>query len=328
MFRPVHLIVALLSALAVAGCAAPGVEPTVSERRTVEVPELRADKPGEMLDPAFAPERLRGIDVCETLRAAGLEKYGTPAPEFSPDGFGTCSNYMKDHNGKDFGATLYFDYAVQEPSKHQIAGLPAEMSENGTGTCFVSAAYAGADLKMFETARGVGIQLSSEQGDACSPAVQLLTDVIDVVRNKPQVNARTSGGLAGFDPCEITDPEVLRRAMAGANPDSSGGRGLYECKWFGENGVVAVVSFQLGSMQETSVPPGAPPPPPLDLGAPTAVEVYLDPPSCAIEWEHRKAAADSEFVHVEISNSESVPLDPCTSAGDLARQVRSKLPRA
>ncbi|MGW1677778.1 hypothetical protein [Saccharopolyspora sp. NPDC002376] len=328
MFRPVPLIVTLLSALAVAGCAAPGVEPTVSERRTVEVPDLRVDKPGEMLDPAFAPERLRGIDVCETLRAAGLEKYGTPAPEFTTNGFGTCSNYMKDHNGRNFGATLYFDYAVQEPSKHQIGGLPAEMSDNGTGTCFVSAAYAGADLKLFETARGVGIQLSSEQNDPCSSAVQMLTDVIDVVRTKPPVNARTSGGLAGFDPCEVADPEVLRRAMAGATPDNSGSRGLYDCKWFGDNSVVAQVNFGLGSMRENNVPPGTPPPPPLDLGAPTAVEVRVDPPACVIEWEHRKAAAGSEFVQVEISNPDKVALDPCVSAGDLARQVRSKLPGA
>ncbi|KAA5832733.1 hypothetical protein ABT337_12780 [Saccharopolyspora hirsuta] len=329
MFRPVPLIAALLSALAAAGCAAsPGIEPTVSERRTVDLPDVPVDQPGALLDPAFAPERLRGVDVCGTLRATGLEQYGRPNPEFSPSGLGTCSNYMKDHDGEDFNATLYFDYGVQDPSRHRIGGLPAQISES-SGTCFASAAHTGADLKAFGVARGLAIQLSGSQTDICSPAVQMLTDAIDVVRTAPPVNARTSGGLAGFDPCQIADPAVLRDALAGGAPDDEGGRGLYECSWVAENGVAAKVKFELGQMERTDVPPGTPPPPPIDLGgAPTTVQVRTDPPACAVEWQHRRTATGTEFVHVEISNLRRIPMDPCVSAANLARQVRAKLPAA
>lgn len=323
------LIAVLLSALAVAGCAsAPGIEPTVSARRTVELPDVPVDEPDALLDPAFAPERLRGVDVCGTLRAAGLERYGRPDPAFLPNGLDSCSNFMHDHEGRDFSVTLYFDFEVQDPSRHRIGGLPAQITEN-SGTCFVSAAHTGGDLERFGSARGVAVQLAAEHEDVCSPAVQLLTDVIEVVRTGPPVNARASGGLAGFAPCEVADPVVLRDAVAGGTPDASGGRGLYECRWFAENGVAATVRFELGTMQRSDVPPGVPPPPLADLGgAPSTVQVRTDPPACSVEWEHRRTPSGTEFVHVEISNAQRVPMDPCGSAVKLAQQVRSKLPAA
>lgn len=327
VFRRVPLIAALLGALAVAGCASPGIEPTVSERRTVELPDIPVDKPG-ILDPAFAPERLRGVDVCGTLRATALEQYGTPAA-FRQEGFGTCANYMKNHDGEQFTVTLYFDDGLTDPSSHRIGGLPATVRDNGSGSCFASAAYAGADTRLFEEPRGLTVQLASEQDDVCSPAVQILTDAVDVVRTKPPVNARASGGLAGFDPCQIADPAALRDAMAGGTPDASGGRGLYECTWSAENSVVAKVGLKFGTMDSSDVPPGVPPPPPIDLGgAPTSVVVTPDPPGCAIQWEHRKSGGSSEFVHVAISNMKRVPMDPCVNAANLARQVRAKLPAA
>ncbi|MCI2422096.1 DUF3558 domain-containing protein [Saccharopolyspora sp. K220] len=325
MFRPVTLIAALLSVLAVAGCtSAAGMAKTTSARRTVEVPQYELNKP-ELLDQAFAPDRLRGVDVCATLQTADLAKYGAPAPEFTPDGLGTCANYMKDHNGKDFDVTLYFDSEMGDPSTHRIGGLPAEISDNGSDTCFARAAYTGAEPRLIAAPRGLEVQVRGEQADMCSPAVQILADVVDIVRTRPPISPRVSGSLAGFDPCGILDPAAVRDAMMGATPDSTGGEGLYGCEWFGDNSVAVEVSFNVGSLQSSDQAP-------LDLSGVMAVVVPTnDPPTCEIEWEHRKnanAAGDSEFVHVEVMNMDGIPMDPCANASNLARQVRAKLPTA
>ncbi|MGP4018072.1 hypothetical protein [Saccharopolyspora sp. 5N708] len=325
MFRPVTLIAALLSVLAVAGCAsAAGMEKTTSSRRTVELPKYDLEKP-EPLDQAFAPNRLRGIDVCATLQAANLGQYGTPAPDFTPDGLGTCANYMTDRNGKEFDVTLYFDSEVTDPSTHRIGGLPAEISDNGSDTCFARAAYTGAEPRLFAAPRGFEIQLRGEQDDVCSPAVQILTDVVDIVRTKPPISTRVSGSLAGFDPCGVADPAAVRDAMMGATPDSTGGEGLYGCEWIADNGVSVEVSFNVGSVQSSDQPG-------LDLsGVPAVVVPSDDPPTCEIEWEHRQNAnqvGDSEYVHVEVMNMDNIPMDTCANAANLAQQVRAKLPTA
>jgi uncharacterized protein DUF3558 len=145
------------------------------------------------------------------------------------------------------------------------------------------------------------------------------------VRTRPPISPRVSGSLAGFDPCGIVDPAVVRDAMLGAAPDSAGGEGLYGCEWFGDNGVAVNVRFDVGSLQESAQPP-------LDLsGVPAVVLPTNDPPACEIEWEHRKnanTAGDSEYVHVEVTNLDDIPMDPCANATNLARQVRAKLPTA
>ncbi|MBB5155328.1 hypothetical protein [Saccharopolyspora phatthalungensis] len=324
MPRPVTLIAVLLAVFtAVSGCASAGAK-SVSSRRTVEVPKFETNKPG-LLDPAFAPDRLRGVDVCATLQAVDLSKYGTPAPQFTPNGLGTCANYMKDRYGKDFDVTLYFDAETGQPSTHRIGGLPAEITDNGSDTCFTRAAYTGAETRLLAAPRGLEIQLRSDQADVCSPAVQILADVVEIIRTKPPVSPRVSGGLAGFDPCGILDQAAVRDASMGATPDSTGGEGLYKCEWFAGNGVSVELSFEVGDPQSTALPP-------LDLGGVRAVVVPTnDPPTCEIEWEHRKkanAAGESEYVHVEVMNMNNIPMDTCANATNLARQVRAKLPTA
>jgi hypothetical protein len=323
VLRPVTLIAALLAVLAVAGCAsAAGMDKTTSSRRTVEVPQFELDKPA-LLDQAFAPDRLRGVDVCATLQAVDLTRFGKPAPEVTPGGLGTCSNYMKDHENKDFGVTLYFDAELSDPGKHRIGGLPAEISDNGSGTCFAGAAYFGGEGLLVAEPRGIQIQLSGKNTDICSPAVQVLSDVLDIVRTKPPISPRVSGSLAGFDPCAILDPAAVRDASAGAAPDSTGGEGLYGCEWFADNGVSVEVTFEVGQPQTSAVPP-------VDLAGVAAAVIPTDsPPTCEVEWEHRKNVSpgrDSEYVHVEVMNGNSVPMDVCASATNLARQVRGKLP--
>jgi hypothetical protein len=322
--RPVTLIAALLAVLAVAGCAsAAGMDKTTSSRRTVEVPQFELDKP-VLLDQAFAPDRLRAVDVCATLEAVNLTRFGTPAP-VTPGGLGTCSNYMRDRNNKSFSVTLYFDEEMNDPSQHRIGGLPAEISDNGSGTCFAGAAYFGGEGLFVANPRGIEIQLSGENTDVCSPAVQVLSDVIDILRTKPPISSRTLGSLAGFDPCGLLDPVAVRDASAGVVPDSTGGEGLYGCEWVASNGVSVEVSFKVGHPQTSTVPP-------MDLaGVPAAVIPKNSPPTCAVEWEHRKnvsPSGDSEYLHVEVMNSNNVPMDVCANATNLARQVRAKLPTA
>ncbi|GGI72597.1 hypothetical protein GCM10011581_06950 [Saccharopolyspora subtropica] len=322
MFRPVTLLAALLSVLAVAGCsAAAGMEKTTSPRRTVEMPKYNLNKP-ELMDAAFAPSKLRALDVCATLAAADLAQYGTPAPENLPDGLGTCANYMKGHNGKDLNITLYFDAEVHDGSKHNIGGLPSEISDNGD-TCFVRSAYFGGEPRLIAPARGLAVQLSGEQVDLCSIGVQIMADVIDVVRTRPPVSRRVSGSLTGFDPCGIVDASALRDAVAGGNADSTGGQRLFECEWYGDNGVILEVGFLVGKPEKGSIPP-------VDLGGVLGeVLPSPDPPACQVEWEHRAKVndrGDSEYVHVEVLNSEHLPMDPCVHASNLARAVRGKLP--
>ncbi len=324
--RPVTSIAALLTALttlAAAGCAADGK--STSARRAVEVSKFELNKPG-LLDQAFAPDRLRGVDVCATLQAIDLGRFGAPAPEFTPDGLGTCANYMKDRNGKSFNVTLYFDEKVSDVGAHRIGGLPAAIYENGSGSCFTSVAYAGADAEQFADPRGLEIQLSSEQADVCSPAVQILTDVVDVVRTKPPVSPRSSGGLAGFDPCEILDPAAIRDAAMGSPANSAGGEGLYSCEWSADNSVMVTINFGVGALDGSPLAP-------VDLaGVPgLVVPGSSDPPTCAVEWEHRKnanAAGESEFVQIEITNMGRIPMNPCANATNLAKQARAKLPTA
>ncbi|WP_263249163.1 DUF3558 domain-containing protein [Saccharopolyspora rosea] len=319
MPRHVTLIAALLAVLAVAGCSTSGR--TDSQRRTVPVRHYDLDHP-VLFDPAFDPATLRAVDPCATLRAAGLDRYGKPARD-TTGALGACSNFMKDRNGKDFNLTLSFEGDLSDGSKHLVGGLPTDIAPS-EGGCFVRSAYRGGAGPPFGTPKGMVVQLSTETADPCSPAVEIMSDVVRVLRSNPPIGGRASGSLGAFDPCAMIDPAAARDAAAGASsrgePD-----GIYACDWQPDNGVELHVEFTTGAPEPGSLPPA-------DIGgAQASVTPSADMPSCRVEWEHRRNAnsvGDSELVRVSVTNSNKLPLDPCANAVNLARTVRPKLPTA
>ena len=188
MPRHVTLIAALLAVLAVAGCSTSGR--TDSQRRTVPVRHYDLDHP-VLLDPALDPAKLRAVDPCATLRAVGLDRYGEPAGD-TTGALGSCSNFMKDRGGKDFNLTLYLEGDLSDGSGHLVGGLPTDIAPNAGG-CFVRSAYRGGDGPPFGMPKGLVVQLSAETADPCSPAVQIMSDVIRVLRSDPPIGGRASG---------------------------------------------------------------------------------------------------------------------------------------
>lgn len=312
------LIAALLVLLTAAGCAT-GMGRTTSQRETVPVVEFDVDADA-VFDDAFAPNRLRTVDPCAALRSAGLEQYGEPASDTRGE-LGSCSNFMKDHDGEQFNATLYLDNDVYDVDTHRIGGLPGEVLPEDE-TCFVRTAYQGSGAEVLGTRHGMQVQLLSDgAADPCSAAVQIMTRIVDTIRTDPPIGD-AAGSLASYDPCAMLNPVEARDALAGATAPAVA-RGLFRCGWTPDNGVSANVRFEAGRVEKGTVPPA-------DLGGRLAsVLPGAAPGTCRVQWSNRgtNASGEDEFVEVSVSNAGPIPLDPCANAIGAARAVRAKLPR-
>lgn len=313
------LTATLLVLLVAAGCAT-GMGRATSQRETVPVAGFDVDSDAVFED-AFAPNRLRTVDPCAALRSAGLEQYGEPASD-TPGDLGSCSNFMKDHNGEQFNATLYLDNDVYNVDTHRIGGLPGEVLPEDE-TCFVRAAYQGSGTEVLGTRHGMQIQLLSDGAtDPCSAAVQIMTRVVETIRTDPPIGD-AAGSLASYDPCAMLNPVEARAALAGATAPAVA-RGLFRCGWSPENGVSATVRFEAGRAEAGKVPP-------VDLGGKlAAVLPGATPGTCRVQWENRgntNSSGDDEFVEVSITNAGPVPMDPCANAIGAARAARAKLPQ-
>lgn len=313
------LTATLLALLAVAGCAT-GMGRATSQRETVPVAGFNVDADA-VFDDAFALNRLRTVDPCAALRSAGLEQWGEPASD-SPGDLGSCSNFMKDHNGEQFNASLYLDNDVYNANTHRIGGLPGEVLPEDE-TCFVRVAYQGSGAEVLGTKHGMQIQLLSDgAADPCSAAVQIMTRVVDTIRTDPPIGD-AAGSIASYDPCAMLNPVEARDALAGATAPAVA-RGLFRCSWSPENGVSATVRFESGRVETGRVPP-------IDLGGkPGSVLPGAAPGTCRVQWENRgniNASGDDEFAEVSISNAGPIPMDPCANAIGAARAARAKLPQ-
>lgn len=313
------LTATLLVLLTAAGCAT-GMGRATSQRETVPVVEFDVDADA-VFDDAFAPDRLRSVDPCAALRSAGLEQYGEPASDTRGE-LGSCSNFMKDHDGEQFNATLYLDNDVYNVDTHRIGGLPGEVLPEDE-TCFVRAAYQGSGADVLGTRHGMQVQLLSDGAtDPCSAAVQIMTRIVDTLRTDPPIGGG-GGSIASYDPCAMLNPVEARDALAGATAPAVA-RGLFRCGWTPENGVSANVRFGSGRVETGPVPPA-------DLGGQFAsVLPGATPGTCRVQWENRgvaKPSGDDELVEVSVSNAGRIPLDPCANAIGAARAARAKLPR-
>ncbi|WP_344678188.1 hypothetical protein [Saccharopolyspora taberi] len=266
----------------------------------------------------FTPAKLRAADPCALLHATDLAKYGAPASD-TPGELGSCSNFMKDHGGKPFNITLYLQSEAFDVSQHRIGGLPASISADGN-PCFVQVAYQGSQGLLSEP-QAMQLQLDTKAGDPCSPAVQIMTDVVEKLRANPPIANRSPAELAGIDPCTMLDPVAVRDALGGATADPTP-RGLHDCGWTAANDVNVDVKF-------SSMEPRAEGLPPADLGGVMA-SVIPSSGFCTVEWEHRRRPGSIngiETVQLTVNNPNNVPMDPCANAVNAARGVKAKLPR-
>ena len=319
VYRFASLIAASLVVLSVAGCAA-GMDRSQSQRQTT--PLAKHDLESTEFFDGFTPAKLRAVDPCALLRSSGIEEYGVPASD-TPGEIGSCSNFMKDHNGKSFNVSLYMRSDAFEVSEHRIGGLPASISADGN-PCFVQVAYQGSK-GMLSSPQAMQLQLdSAEAADPCSPAVQIMTRVVEQLRANPPIANRSPAELAGIDPCAMLDPVAARDALGGTTADPEP-RGLHECGWAAANGVSVDLQFSTGEPQPSALPPA-------DLGGRLASVVPNSGlSSCSAQWEHRRRPGTIngiELVQLTVYNQNKIPMDPCANAVNAARGVKAKLPPA
>jgi hypothetical protein len=273
-------------------------------------------------DPAFSNEKLRALDPCALLSEDILAALGTPADN-SADGFGNCSNYMEDKEGRDLSITLYVGETINNASEadENIGGLPAMWNElDDNSACFVSV--------ITSTNPNVGIrtQVGGDAKDMCKIGQTVLSGVVDLIREDPPQREERAGSIAGVDPCALVDPAALKPVVGGADTEVS----LYTlhwCNWVGES-VTAGLWFRTGyDPKDSTTDPGQP----VDLGNGLTGYAQSDGGGqCRIEWRHRSTGqdGDDEIIEVSFDNSAAAAGDNgCGTTAEIAKLIVPKLPK-
>jgi hypothetical protein len=274
-------------------------------------------------DPAFSNEKLRAIDPCGLLTKDILSAVGTPADDSSDD-FGSCSNYMKDKDGRDLSITVYVGETISgaERADQNIGGLPAMESKlDDSSACFVSV------ITSTNPNIGVRVQIGGDGKDLCATGRTVLTSIVDLIRNDPPEREEKTGSIANSDPCTLLDTAALKTALGGVETTVSP-YSLHWCNWIGES-VSVGVWFRTGyDPKDSTVDPGTP----VDLG--NGVTVYQNAEdtvaSCRLQWRHRSTGQDGadEIVEVDFDNSSPPAGDNgCASAAAVAKLLVPALPK-
>ncbi|MEV0700237.1 hypothetical protein AB0I53_20330 [Saccharopolyspora sp. NPDC050389] len=307
----------MLAVLLATSCST-GMEKSHSPRRTVAVEKY--DIEGTKFFGGLTPAKLRAVDPCALLRATNLSQYGVPG-SYGNGQFGSCSLPMTDHSGAAMDLALFMNNSDSDVGENRIGGLPAAVKKASSGPCLVRVAFQGSDGTAY-TPQALGLQVDSKLPDPCSPAVQIMTDVVEQLRTDPPIANRSPAELAGIDPCFLLDPLAGRDPQASATTKPKP-RGLYECVWEAPSGVRVDVSFASGPAGDGELPP-------VDIGGVVAkVTPKPQEDSCRIEWEHRQPPGSwvgIEKIVVVLTNHG--PVDRCADAVGIAREVKSKMPPA
>ncbi|WP_159447758.1 DUF3558 family protein [Streptoalloteichus hindustanus] len=270
------------------------------------------------VDPAFAVDKLRQVDVCKLLDKEMLSQLGTPG-EPSMAGYSKCSNYMKDKAGKKLSISVTVgDSLLGVKANAEIGGLQANVDGETIGkTCFLKVVTHGGRLPM-----GVSFQVAVDEGDPCAPARRVAEQVVERIRKQPPQRPAEPGTLATVEPCSLLDQAGRAEALGGETSERR--NGLSQCTW-GVSGMDVSVDLLLGSAAANENGEA------VDLGGVKARQRKKDEgayPSCQISWEHRKTAGNrAELVRVEMNNIKKANLDPCAKAIGVAKAVLPKLPK-
>ena len=291
---------------------------SVSERTTTPLAQIDLKNPGAF-EPAFEKSRLRKLDPCATLRSAELGRWGEPAKD-TPADLGACSNFMKDHQGRDLHVTLYLEASLYDATKHRLAGLPAQI--DGTGpTCYARVATHGNGEGTLGAHSGMQVQLESESTDPCSAASDIMSRVVEQLReDEARFASSDQSSLARIDPCGTVDQGAVKAATLGqpAEPQS---RDLYSCDWFAPNGVSVSVGFGTGTWRPGPVPNA-------DIGGKPGA-VTPGGKRCDVVFEYRpprSSVGGGELVTASVSMLDPLPMNPCANAIGVARVAKAKLP--
>jgi hypothetical protein len=275
-------------------------------------------------DPVFANDELRKLDPCGLLTDDILAAVGTPAESRVQD-FGSCSNYMKDKDGKDLSITIYIGETINgaEGADKNIGGLPATESElDDHSACFVSV------ITSTNPNFGIRVQVGGDgEEQLCQVGNTVLTSIVDLIRTDPPVRQDKRGTIAGADPCTLVDAAAMNTALGEettASPYS-----LHWCNWVGDK-VNAGIWFRTGyDPKDSSVDPGTP----VDLGS--GVTGYQSSTvegsaSCRLQWRHRSTGDDGadEIIEVDVDKREAAAGDDgCPAAVAVAKLLIPALPK-
>jgi hypothetical protein len=330
--RGAFVLLLAVAAVAVAGCETVDTAKQTFPRSTVPAGQGgtatgSTGKP-KTNDPAFSNDKLRTLDPCGLLTDDIVSALGKP-DENRPQDLGTCSNYMKDNDGKELSITLYVGETINgaERAEENIGGLPALTSElDDSSACFVSV--------ITSTSPNIGIRAqiggdtdSGGDRDLCKVGRTLLTAVVDLIRTDPPEREKKTGSIVETDPCTLLEPAALKTALGGVETTVSP-YSLHWCNWVGDK-VNAGVWFRTGYDPKDSSEPGTP----VDLG--NGLTVYQTAEtggdaSCRLEWRHRSTGSDGddEIIEVDFDNSEpSAGDNGCATAAEIAKLLVPALPK-
>lgn len=331
LVRPVVAVSAALCALVVlAGCGTSvdlakkppfprsTVQPNAGDSSTP-----RTTAPSEQpADSAFATDKLRLLDPCKLLDRTLLDELGTPDVD-APYDFTSCSNYMKDKQGKPFSITIRVGASLissqTEKANRQIGGLYSfEEPIEGTG-CDVSL------ITQDNPALGIVVDVGYQAGDPCPPARRLAESVVRLAKQKSSTRTVDRSSLITVDPCTLPEQAVVVEA-AGSEPRLSP-FGMYDCSW---TSLTAGIDLRFRSdyvprdnqFDEEQVV--------IDLDGITAYQVDRTSKyqNCSVKWVHRKTGdTQGELVEVKSNGPKESEFDRCAGAQAFAKALLPKLPK-
>lgn len=262
---------------------------------------------------------LRATNPCDLLTDEVLGIVGTPEENLYQD-FSTCANYMTDKSGNELNITLYLGETwAGDPAEadKEIAGLRGRVDPLDSGdACFnevITDPSANWSIK---------VQTSGAAEDLCTPGTEVLTAVINLLRDSPPASGVEDGSLAGVDPCTVVDESVLTEAAGpGVTPTPNN---VHWCNW-DASGVHVGLWFRIGvdPAETTDSASGQVEQVDLGQGITGYQETDLDAGvSCRIEWVHRPLADnDFEVVTLTMDWYDSNDKAMCGKAQTVAKAV-------
>ena len=331
------MVALVVAGLALGGCAGPDLAKRTFTRTTVPAAVAdntsrttspatnRSSTPGQPTDAAFAVDKLRLVDPCALLDHSTLNGLGSPADD-SPSNFDSCSNYMKDKQGKDLSVTVHVGESLtSEVSKADktIGGLPAaEQKLDDNSACFVTL------VTQADPGLGITVQIGYQADDPCAPGRTVAEAITNRMRSNPPLRQVDKRSLITVDPCAVVDKAAVTAAVGDATAFPFG---LHNCSW-NSNSTEIAVDMRLGydpkdnklDDNQKSVDLG---------GGITGYQVASNAtyPSCRLAWKHPVPVPGSdmsEILEIRFDDVGKVNVDPCQRSQDFAKALLPKLPAA
>lgn len=318
--RVPRVLLLLVVALAVGGCAQADLRKTVSGRTTVPAAEVAATDPL-----SAAGQRL--LNPCVLLDAQVLAPVGTAVEPERYD-LNQCVAPVTAADGRSLSVQLSIGEVVRDEeaaATADYAGLRAveSTSEDACYLTLLAREEEGNQL-------GMSVQVIDMGADPCLAAREVGRGVAQRVADGPPLAQPDPGSLVGLDPCEVPGDGALQAVLG--RPGEPSRYSVHQCSW--TSGGLSV-DLELRLRYAPTVDSASGDASEIDLGGIRAIREpsVSEIPVCTVSWLHRETGREGTLVEGELVilrfgdyGTPVSDVDPCAAAEQLARAVAGSLP--